>query len=288
MQQATHQHYAKYHHLFCNFWGGRKLSCGQMAIETSWKKKASQKIAAVVLWQTGDHTLQYTWVIIAATQQGGGDWALMCSKFSSSAICLWGRPFITTSDFNTVVAARTRVRLISRLSESNFFTSSQSTTNQVPSGYLEEVFEWKLAPQSTQQPISCFCFSFTPDIQAEAPHRILFSYQCTIRTWLSVLPPTQTFTLILVGYKTILFFLLKLLSCNLMQNYVGYLLISYSVFLEGDESFDTFWTQQVRMNTAPAETFIFHLCRSDWVWHQNKDLKFLQPILVKHVKILCI
>lgn len=47
-----------------------------------------------------------------------------------------------------------------------------------------------------------------------------------------MLPPTQTFTPILVGHKTILFFLLKLLSCNLKQHYVGYLLISCSVFFK--------------------------------------------------------
>lgn len=146
------------------------------------------KIAAVVPWQTGDHTLQYTRVIIAATLQGGGDWALMCSKFSIQQSVSGGghlsQPVILTRLLRHGLVFNWSPDWV----KATFSTSSQSITNQVSSGYLEEVLEWKLASQSTLQPISCFCF--TPDIQAEAPHRILFSYQCTIRTWLSVLPTT--------------------------------------------------------------------------------------------------
>lgn len=56
----------------------------------------------------------------------------------------------------------------------------------MPSCYLEEAFKQELTTQLTQQPISCFCFSFTSDIKAEAKglHSPLLSYQCTMGTGL--------------------------------------------------------------------------------------------------------
>ena len=98
-------------------------SCGQIAVTGSGKKvsfKGFCKIAPMVhgelRWShitkhLGDHF---------GCLQGGGEWEVMCSKFNSSAICLWRRPFIAPNDFNTVVTAWTYVWLRSRLSGSNF------------------------------------------------------------------------------------------------------------------------------------------------------------------------
>lgn len=163
------------------------------------------------LWLPHGEVVSGSWCVLnLAAQQsvsGGGHLSqpMIWTRLSQHGLCVW---------------------LKSRLSGSNFFTSSQSFSNQVSSCYLEEAFKWKPTSQSTSANLLfLFLFHIRYSSRSSAQSSVFLSVYHENLAF-SVLALTLTFKGFRVRYKTIHLLLVKLLSNNLMQHCMGYLLIS--------------------------------------------------------------